>query len=286
MTAPRRPRTPRPDKTGAPSPDRVLDQHRDTLKALFPVPDPVQLYRPHRSRQIGSAVLGLLLVTGLGGLYAFDPGWQQDEYQTAIGERRSVLLADGSRIQLDADSHLQVRSHLRSRRTVLVSGRARFEVAPSRWRRFQVDAGPVQVRNYGTVFDVDRRGDRSEVRLWRGKVGVRVAGRDGEQHLHPGQQLLAGTGPVQQPQPIAAGSGEWTEGRLQFAQTPLGEVVRSLQRYHRGAIVLDEPGLATLQVSGVFDGDHAATALALLPEILPVAIHPRDDGSVHISAHH
>nr|WP_240196423.1 FecR domain-containing protein [Stenotrophomonas lactitubi] len=263
-----------------------MEQHRDTLKALFPVPDAAQLYRPHRSRRIGGAVLGLLLVAGLCGLYAFDPGWQQGDYQTAIGERRSVLLADGSRIELDADSHLQVRSHLRSRRTVLVSGRARFDVAPSRWRRFQVDAGPVQVRNYGTVFDVDRRGDRSEVRLWRGKVGVRVAGRDGEQRLHPGQQLLAGTGPVQQPQPIAAGSGEWTEGRLQFAQTPLGEVVRSLQRYHRGAIVLDEPGLATLQVSGVFDGDHAATALALLPEILPVAVHQRDDGSVHISAHH
>nr|WP_238492734.1 FecR domain-containing protein [Stenotrophomonas indicatrix] len=264
----------------------MLEQHRDTLKALFPVPDPAHLYRPHRSRQIGGAALGLLLVAGLGGLYAVDPGWQQHDYQTVIGQRRNVLLADGSRIQLDADSHLQVRSHLRSRRAVLVSGRARFDVAPSRWRRFQVDAGPVQVRNYGTVFDVERRGDRSEVRLWRGKVGVRVAGRDGEQDLQPGQQLLAGTGPVQLPQPIATGSGEWTQGRLQFAQAPLGEVVRSLQRYHHGAIVLDEPGLATLQVSGVFDGDHAATALALLPEILPVAVHVRGDGSVHISARH
>lgn len=250
------------------------------------MPDAAQLYRPHRGRRIGGAVLGLLLAVGLGGIYAFDPGWRQHDYQTAIGERRSVLLADGSRIQLDAASHLQVRNHLRSRRIVLVSGRARFDVAPSRWRRFQVDAGPVQVRNYGTVFDVERHGDRSEIRLWRGKVGVRVAGRDDEQRLHPGQQLLAGTGPVQQPQLIATGSGEWTEGRLQFAQTPLGEVVRSLQRYHRGAIVLDQPGLATLQVSGVFDGDHAATALALLPEILPVAVHPHDDGSVHISARH
>lgn len=273
---------PQPTSPPAATPDDLLERHRDALKDLFPLPDASQLQRrTPRSTPVARAVL---LVGVLGTLLALDPGGPRSDQRTAIGERRSIDLADGSRIELDADSHLQIRQHLRSRRVVLLNGRARFEVAPSRWRRFQVDAGPVQVRNYGTVFDVDRIGQRSEIRLWRGAVGVRVNGQPGEQRLRPGQQLLAGPGMPSSPRAISGADADWTTGRLQFVQTPLGEVLRSLQRYHQGALVLDDPALAGLRVSGVFDADRAADALQLLPVILPVAVHSAADGSVHITS--
>ncbi|UUS13833.1 hypothetical protein NMB32_18250 [Stenotrophomonas sp. CD2] len=51
-------------------------------------------------------------------------------------------------------------------------------------------------------------------------------------------------------------------------------MLRILQRYHDRPIVLDDPALGPLQVSGVFDADRAETAVALLPEILPVRCIP------------
>lgn len=77
---------------------------------------------------------------------------------------------------------------------------------------------------------------------------------------------------------------DWTRGRLQFDRMPLAEVLRILQRYQDRPIVLDDPVLGPLQVSGVFDADRAETVLALLPEILPVQVHTASDGSLHLRA--
>lgn len=265
-----------------PSAEDLLDQHRDALKARFPLPDPDTLRR-RRGGRVAKVVLPVLLVAA-GAVFLADPAWQEQEYRTAVGERRALSLPDGSRVLLDAGTRLQVHGHLRSRRVALLQGRARFEVEHSAWRRFQVDAGPVQVRNYGTVFDVDRQGDLSEVSLWRGEVGVRVDGVAAEQRLTPGQRLLAQPGSITPPEAISPDRAGWTAGRLQFDRMPLAEVLRVLQRYHDRPIVLDDPALGPLQVSGVFDADRAEMALALLPDILPVQVHTAADGSLHLRA--
>lgn len=267
--------------TGA-RPEPLLARHRDVLKQRFPLPD-ADAQRPARTARTVATALALVGVL-LGGLYLGDPGWQQADYHTGSGGRRSITLGDGSRLTLDASSQVRVHTHLRTRRVELLAGRARFEVTHSRWRVFQVDAGPVQVRNYGTVFDVARQGTSSAVALWQGQVGVTVAGVDGERRLRPGQQLLAGPGQLPVPRSTTAGQAAWTQGQLSFVRAPLDEVVRELQRYHRGRIVLADPGLAALQVSGVFDSARSDAVLALLPDILPVQVLPQDDGSVRIHA--
>ncbi|EPJ6838418.1 FecR family protein [Stenotrophomonas maltophilia] len=279
-------RTPAPSEPPPPSTststEQMLEQHRDALKQRFPLPSPEALQR-RRSVGPAKAALALLLVAG-GTLLAADPAWQVRDYQTAVGERRNVTLPDGSQVLLDAGTHLQVRRHLRSRQVLLVRGQARFEVQHSAWRRFQVDAGPVHVRNYGTVFDVGRQGDLSEVTLWRGEVGVRIDGSEAEQRLKPGQRLLAQAGSLSPPEAVSPDRADWTHGRLQFDRLPLSEVLRILQRYHDRPIVLDDPVLGPLLVSGVFDADRAETAVALLPDILPVQLQTAADGSLHLRA--
>lgn len=264
------------------STDQVLEQHRDALKQRFPLPGHEQLQRKRGGLPI-KAVLPVLLATA-GALLLIDPAWQVRDYQTAVGERRNVTLPDGSEVLLDAGTHLQVRRHLRSRQVLLARGQARFQVQHSAWRPFQVDAGPVHVRNYGTVFDVDRQGSLSEVTLWRGEVGVRVDGSEDEQRLKPGQRLLAQAGSLSPPEAVSPDRADWTSGRLQFDRLPLSEVLRILQRYHDRPIVLDDPALGPLLVSGVFDADRAETAVALLPDILPVQLQTAADGSLHLRA--
>lgn len=257
-----------------------LERHRDALRRVFPMPDAQALRPARRAPAVAGTAVGCLLA--LIGLYAWDPGLPGNEVRTAPGQRRALVLADGSQLTMDGGSHVQLQRHLFSRRVALLDGRARFAVVPSHWRRFQVDAGPVQVRNYGTVFDVSRHGARSEVTLWRGSVGVRVPGRGDEQRLRPGQQVSAGPDGVGRPLPISGGQRDWPQGRLQFTATPLAQVLAELQRHHAGRIVLEDPTLATLPVSGMFDSDRSATALALLPDILPVVVQAGEDGSVRV----
>ncbi|WP_049475501.1 FecR family protein, partial [Stenotrophomonas maltophilia] len=262
--------------------DQVLDQHRDALKERFPMPSADALQR-RRGGRAAKIVLPLLLITATG-VFIADPAWQVHDYRSAVGERRGIRLPDGSHLLLDAGTHLQVRRHIRSRQVVLVQGQARFQVQHSTWRPFEVEAGAVHVRNYGTVFDVDRQGSLSEVTLWRGEVGVRVDGGGAEQRLKPGQRVLAQPGSLSPPEAVDPDRADWTRGRLQFDRMPLAEVLRILQRYHDRPIVLDDPVLGPLQVSGVFDADRAETVLALLPEILPVQVHTASDGSLHLRA--
>jgi transmembrane sensor len=58
----------------------------------------------------------------------------------------------------------------------LEQGSARFDVIPNARRQFSVRAGSVEVLVLGTIFDVERGGDRVRVAVSRGKVRVRQDG--------------------------------------------------------------------------------------------------------------
>jgi transmembrane sensor len=118
--------------------------------------------------------------------------WRAD-YATATGESRSVQLADGSRIQLNTDSALQV--ELAQRRTVhLLRGEAWFEVPVTptglcgACRRRLGEGGR-------HAFSVALEGEQTRVQLAQGKVQVR-AGESPGVFLVPGQAVeYAANGP-------------------------------------------------------------------------------------------
>ena len=78
-------------------------------------------------------------------------------YTTAKGENRTLDLADGTRIDLNTDSHLSVRLEKDARRVTVHEGQALFDVAHDSARPFLITAGDETVRVIGTKFDVRRR---------------------------------------------------------------------------------------------------------------------------------
>ncbi|MNN70208.1 fec operon regulator FecR [compost metagenome] len=74
----------------------------------------------------------------------------------------------------------------------------------------------------------------------------------------------------------------WKDNRLVFEQTSLAEALDVIQRYHAPPIRLDDPSLAKLSISGVFDSTDADGLLALLPSILPLSLSTDADGTVHV----
>lgn len=259
--------------------DDALGRHRDQLKQLFPVPPS----RPAPSKAARSAGIVLAVALAFTALAWWNPAYKTERFATAIGERRTVLLGDGSQLLLDSGTRVDVSWRLRSREAGLHAGQVLFDVSSALYRPFVVSAGLAQVEVLGTLFNVRRLDDdKVRVTLARGRVQVAAAGHT-PVSLMPGQQVDAIGGqllPVAKAD--AARAMAWKEDRIVFEQTPLDEAVSLLRHYRKAAIRLDDPSLAALKLSGVFDAHNVDRLLALLPSILPVAVQQQADGSVQI----
>ncbi|MBF8669378.1 FecR domain-containing protein [Pseudomonas putida] len=260
--------------------DEALGRHREELKQLFPMPPS----RPAPSKAVKSAGITLALAITFAALAWLNPAYKSERFATAIGERRAVLLSDGSKLLLDSGTHVDISWRLLSREVDLRAGQALFDVSSAVYRPFVVSAGLAKVEVLGTLFNV-RRLDNDAVRvsLARGRVDVVAAATQAPVTLRPGQQVDSIGGQLM---PVAKANASsamaWKDDRIVFEQTPLDEAVSLLRLYRKAPIELSDPSLAALKVTGVFEAHNVDLLLNLLPSILPVAVLQQGDGSVQI----
>jgi transmembrane sensor len=203
-------------------------------------------------------------------------------YVTGKGEHRTLRLADGSTVELNAGSRLSVALRAHERRLALPQGEALFDVAADTARPFLIDAGDRTVSVVGTRFDVRHRGAALSVTVERGVVEVRpaedAAGR--VYRLHPGQRLdtAQGAAAVQlspaDPQQVEA----WRAGRLIYRDQPLGDVVADLNQQFARPIVIDDPALGRTPVSGVLVLDDEDAVIRRLSLLAPIKALPSARG--------
>lgn len=229
--------------------------------------------RPFRRRMFGFAVAASLVAVAV---------WSADwlsylddrTYRTAPGERKSVALADGSRLDLNTDSEAAVHYSRRGREIRLARGQAAFAVAHGDPRPFDVFADTGRIRDIGTRFDVRRRADRVEVAVMEGEV--EVSSHDGAiaRRLRQGERLsysaAGGMAAVEAVDPVAADA--WREGRLAFRNQPLGEVLAELGRYHTASVVVTSPRTLTIKVSGAVPTNDIKVALSTIAASLPAKL--------------
>jgi transmembrane sensor len=193
-------------------------------------------------------------------------------YSTRIGEQKVATLEDGSRIALNTDSSVEVRYSKRERLVQLDRGEAMFEVAHNVARPFLVRAGDKQIRAVGTSFVVRRDGNTVTVTLLHGKVAVTnmrsTQGGPAPTYLAPGERLRAvAEAPVRIDTQPAEAATAWRRGQAFFSDTPLSEAVAEMNRYGGPRLIVADPGIASLKVSGVFatnDTGEFARAVATL----------------------
>lgn len=192
-------------------------------------------------------------------------------YRTAPGERRSLLLADDSRLDLDTDSMVTVRFSEKERQILIERGRAFFRVAKGK-HPFVVRSRYGSVRAVGTAFEVYDREHGFRVSLYEGRVDL-LAAADSIRpdatlaSLSPGQSALLRPGGLDRESdfPVAADMPPWTSGRLLFDDVPLQAAVDEFNRYSNALILIDSKSLKSLRISGRFrseDTDGFVEALA------------------------
>lgn len=191
---------------------------------------------------------------------------------TAKGEHRSFQLADGSTATLNTDSSVAVVFRPSGeRRLELVRGQAFFKVAHDRARPFVVVAGRQTVTALGTQFEVRADAQSLRVVLVEGRVSV-APSRGAPVIMRAGQQLLANAKGVTLTSADLTAVSDWQCGIVTFKGTTLAAAVTELNRYSRAQLKIDDPRLAELTVSGVFQTNDAGRFARTIAEIYPVKV--------------
>lgn len=262
--------------------DFIPRQRLEALARPAPVP---QLPRRRLVRMALAATLGAVAV-GLGW-----GGWQyqqlnhQGSLQTAFNERRQVELPDGSYLELNGSSHVQVAFSAGQRHVRLMAGEVMFTVAHDSGRPFVVDTAQGRVTVTGTRFDVRQDSASTRVAVEQGSVRVQGKGASLAQ-LTAGQgSHIDAQGQVAAPYAVnAATLTAWRQGKLVFDNATLAEVVAEVSRYRSQPLRVAPGKVAQLRLSSTFRTDDSDALLRALPSILPVAIKAHADGSSEIIA--
>ena len=201
------------------------------------------------------------------------------EFATAKGERRTVRLADGSQVTLNTDSVMQVAYSPQRRLIRLVRGQFLFNVAKNQGWPFVVQAGDREVTALGTVFEVRLEPRRVSVTLVEGKVVVdgRDDGGNGRgpitipTMLVPGQELTATVGAAQQLAAVDLDQRlRWRDGVIELNGVTLQDALAEMNRYSHRRLVVSDPSIGRLRLSGVFRTGDPERFAAIVGELLPV----------------
>lgn len=238
----------------------ALHRCPEILDAMDP---PAARRRLPRGRPLAAIAASLLVVVALALLQPWT-AFTGERWRTTTGEQRSILLADGSTVLLDAESDLRVHYDEYQRRLVLRRGQAQFNVSRDPLRPFTVTAGDGRVTALGTAFQVRLIERALTVTLLEGSISVDAPTPSGavrSETLEAGEQLRV----TADERDWSRASADlevvqgWTYGDLVFKEWRLADLVAEMNRYSTVRLRIADRGLDDLLISGRFHaGDHRA----------------------------
>lgn len=256
---------------------------------------------------VAGLVAASLVVVCLGAVFVLQRLPHTQVYDTAVGGQRTINLEDGSSIQLNTNSQVEVRYSPKARDLRLIRGEAYFEVSPNKQRPFSVYAHEGVVRAVGTAFVVRLTGDRVEITVTKGKVELAAfthpVGRASLDRVaslprKPLTMVSATHGTTELAvleqthliehldlaAPEVTRKLAWRQGMLVFNGETLPNVVADVSRYTDVQIDIADPTLNSLKVGGYFKVGEIDPMLEALESSFGVRVERVDDKHVRLTA--
>jgi transmembrane sensor len=257
---------------------------RLSVQGEFPTVAPVARLRPSPWKRMAAP---LALAASLAAAAAI---WYQRPQVLATPplQRQTVLLADGSQVDLNARTSMKVRVQGDERSVRMETGEAYFAVAKDAARPFVVATPAGSVLVTGTAFNV-RAGETGawEVTVIEGTVEVAPLG--GGARL-PARRLVAGdqftwtqnSGSLNHLSPQSARDAvAWREGRVVFESEPLRAALERFGRFHGRSINVDQR-VASLEIGGRFELNELDAFLHDISLALPVRVLKSESGEIRV----
>lgn len=176
------------------------------------------------------------------------------EQRTGPGQRLSLALKDGSRLDLAGDTWVRVRETRHRRQVELLRGEAFFDVAHQEDRPFHVFTDDSHVQVVGTRFDVNLTDGRTELAVEEGRVRFGPRGFMAPSQLVEAGRTTAVTAAGLEPSsPLQLGAaGDWREGWIETSGMSVARLVEEMNRWSTEPIRVADPELGAMTVAGRF----------------------------------
>lgn len=170
------------------------------------------------------------------------------------GQRTDLLLSDGTKVCLNANSRFEYPPSFKiyDTRNVKIDGEAYFEVSKDQAHPFIVETPYGKVQVLGTKFYVDSysRAHKFETSLLEGLVKVTTPTE--ETILHPNEKVELKNGRLVIETIEDTNTYRWRDGLYCFRDLPLIKVLDQFERYYNVKFVIKGKKLPTTQISGKF----------------------------------
>ncbi len=198
------------------------------------------------------------------------------QFTTAIGEQRTIELADGTTVGLDARTHVKVQ-YSDDARDIYLQGAAIFTVQPDPQRTFRVHSDHTVIQALGTQFSVDRRPWSTVVTVFDGLVEVLTA--NSSVRLAAGEEVRIDRNARIERRTATSTSSPFgrMETRLVFADDRLEDIAAAFNRWNRSQILIDNPTLSARLYSGAFDANDPESLITFLEREGDIEIDRQDD---------
>jgi transmembrane sensor len=242
-----------------------------------------RLLHPVWLRAVAAAVVIAICGAGFAVWFAGRP--PETVYATPVGGHRTVLLADGSKIELNTDTVLRARVGAHERLVTLERGEAYFQIAHDPKHPFVVMAGAHRVTDLGTKFLVRRDNKNLDVAVTEGRVQLDTPdGRLQAPVLLTRHEAASVRGnrifvTRKTAQSLSNELG-WRHGFLVFDHTTLADAVAEFNRYNKGQIVIADPATAQLTMDGTFPIDGVSAFTEVAQEVFKLHIERRGGDTV------
>lgn len=223
-----------------------------------------------RGRRRALSTLALLAFAGGGGwLLQRELPWLtwQATHRTQVGERRNVMLADGTALVLNTDSAIDVLYDAQQRRVRLLAGEVLITTAPDTQpvaRPFLVETQQGIARALGTRYTVRLWDSATEVNVYAGQVQLEPRRASARRHVvAAGHRACYTTEAITHDEPADELAAAWIDGFLVARDMRLDRFLDELRRHTRETLRCD-PAIANLRVSGSFPLDDIRKVLEVL----------------------
>ncbi len=195
------------------------------------------------------------------------------EHRTAKGERKSIVLADDTRLELNTDTAVDISYDATQRVIRLHTGEILVTTGKLGDKRpLFVATSDGRVEALGTVFSVRKLSTATRVGVLEDEVRLWPEGdRAQKQQLHAGECADFDRLRVSATRAYGRSQTAWVTGQLIVLNAPLEEVIAELGRYRRGVMRCDE-GARRLRVSGTFKVNDTDAVLGNLQATLPITV--------------
>lgn len=259
-----------------------LEPESMTGSRVIPINSGKQSGTLWRSRWLKVAAALLILVTTAAAGYFLLSGPRVVRIAANDGIKE-IVLPDGSHITLKSGAELEYPSGFKGKtRPVKLSGEAYFEVARDETKPFVVTGNQVNIEVLGTKFNVNTRNPEGKlsVMLDEGSVALSFTGRtSGKLILSPGEQAEVDVENLKAIKLLNTDPNylAWKTGHLQFDNTALLDIIRTLNSVYGTSIRLSDQATGSCRVTATFDHQPLASVLKVLQNTLDLKISNQGD---------